>query len=252
MSPTTRIVLFNFWEYLTFVANSLVFLLIGLDVNIPQLVAAIGPILVAVLAVLGSRALVVYGLLWLLKRRGPPVALAYRHVLFWGGLRGALSLALVLSLPITFADRELLRVMTFGVVLFTLLIQGTTMNLLLQRLGLVARDQAELEYERQHGRLMSARAAHDRLAHLFRAGMISPATWEQVSPELEAQIHAYREAQEAMLQEQPQLQAAELDDARREGLRAQRAMLSALLASGVISEPVYDELVSEVDTALTA
>ncbi|HEU5090307.1 MAG TPA: cation:proton antiporter, partial [Roseiflexaceae bacterium] len=137
MSPTTRIVLFNFWEYLTFVANSLVFLLIGLDVNIPQLVAAIGPILVAVLAVVGSRALVVYGLLWLLKRRGPPVALAYRHVLFWGGLRGALSLALVLSLPITFADRELLRVMTFGVVLFTLLIQGTTMNLLLRRLGLV-------------------------------------------------------------------------------------------------------------------
>jgi CPA1 family monovalent cation:H+ antiporter len=61
MSPTTRIVLFSFWEYLAFIANSLVFLLIGLDVNIPQIVANIGPIIVAMLAVLLSRALVVYG-----------------------------------------------------------------------------------------------------------------------------------------------------------------------------------------------
>jgi monovalent cation:H+ antiporter, CPA1 family len=163
MSPTTRIVLFNFWEYLAFVANSLVFLLIGLDVNIPQIVANLGPIAVGVAAVVVSRALIVYGLTWLATRGRKHVSLAYQHVLFWGGLRGAISLAHVLSLPAAMAERELLRVMAFGMALFTLLAQGTTMQLLLRRLGLVQRTEAEPEYERRHGRLRAARAANARV-----------------------------------------------------------------------------------------
>jgi CPA1 family monovalent cation:H+ antiporter len=251
MSPTTRIVLLNFWEYLAFVANSLVFLLIGLDVNIPQLIAAAAPIAIGVLAVLASRALVVYTLTWLVglvrRMHVPP---AHRHVLFWGGLRGAISLALVLSLPTTLADRELLRVMTYGVVLFTLLAQGTTMSVLLRRFGLVARAEEELEYERRHGRLMAARAAHERLAQLYRSGMISPATWARVDMELSARTEAHLAAQQVLLQERPTLQKAELDDVRREGLRAERAILAELLSSGTISEAVYEELVTEVDAAL--
>ncbi|NTU78013.1 MAG: Na+/H+ antiporter, partial [Chloroflexales bacterium] len=154
MSPTTRIVLFTFWEYAAFIANSLIFLLIGLAINLPDLLAQIGPIAVAVTAVLVSRALVVYGLTWLSNRRRGRVPLRYQHVQFWGGLRGAISLALALSLPASFADRDLVLVMTFGVVLFTLLVQGTTMHRLLKHLGLVEREEAELEYERRHGRLM--------------------------------------------------------------------------------------------------
>jgi len=67
----------------------------------------------------------------------------------------------VLSLPATWAERDLLRVMTFGVVLFTLLVKGTTTSYLLRRLGLVGRGKARLEYERRHGQLMAARAALD-------------------------------------------------------------------------------------------
>jgi CPA1 family monovalent cation:H+ antiporter len=250
MSPTTRIVLFNFWEYLAFIANSLIFLLIGLDVNIPHLAANLGPIAVAVLAVLISRALVVYVLTWLTNRRQPAVQLAYQHVLFWGGLRGAISLALALSLPAAFADRELVRVMTFGVVLFTLLVQGTTMQLLLRRLGLLERAESELEYERRHARLMAARAAQSRVQQLHQQGMISTSAWEQLAPELEQQLESALAAQQTLLREQPALQAEEREDAWREGLRAQRAMLAALLRDGVISEAIYEELVTEVDAAL--
>ncbi len=89
MSPTTRIVLFNFWEFLAFVANSLVFLLIGLDVNLREIGSNIVPILIALGAVLLSRAVVVYGLTALTNlRMADKLPLAYRHVLFWGGLRG--------------------------------------------------------------------------------------------------------------------------------------------------------------------
>lgn len=250
MSPTTRIVLFNFWEYLAFIANSLVFLLIGLDVNIPQMLPYLMPIGIALVAVLASRALVIYSLSWLANLRGRRVSLSFQHVLFWGGLRGAISLALALSLPASFGDRELLRVMTFGVVLFTLLAQGTTMSPLLRRLGLVQREEIELEYERRHGRLMAIRAARDRVQQLTRAGMISAATWDQVSEMLDERINAASQSQRELLDEHPHLREEERDDARREGLRAERAMLASLASGGVISERVYEELVSEVDARL--
>ena len=251
MSPTTRIVLFNFWEYLAFVANSLVFLLIGLDVNVQQITTHIGPIAIAVLAVIASRALVVYGLTWLTNRRSPAMPLAYRHVLFWGGLRGAIGLALALSLPAALPDRELLRIMAFGVVLFTLLGQGTTMQILLRKLGLIEQAPEEaIEYERRHGRLMAARAARDRLERLHQSGTISVTTWNTLSPEFDQRIHNQTEAQHTLLAAHPELVAEELDDARREGLRAQRAMLATLFSDGVISDRVYEELVAEVDAAL--
>lgn len=250
MSPTTRIVLFNFWEYLAFVANSLVFLLIGLDVNIPQIAANIGPIAIAVLAVLISRVAIVYGFNWLIGLRGRRVPKPYQHVMFWGGLRGAISLALALSLPASLVGRDLLRVMAFGVVLFTLLAQGTTMQFLLRKLGLVQRAEEKLDYERRHGRLMAARAARERVEQLHREGMITAATWERLAPALDDQVRTHLNAQHELLGQMPSLQAEELEDARREGLRAQRAMLSGLLRDGVISEPAYEELIAEVDAGL--
>lgn len=252
MSPTTRIVLFNFWEYLAFVANSLVFLLIGLEVNIPQLVSYARPIAVGVLAVLASRALVVYGLSPLVSRHNHLVPRAYRHVLFWGGLRGAIGLALVLSLPQNFPERDVLRVMTFGVVLFTLLVQGTTMSPLMRRLGLVRRDESVLEQERRRGKLMALNAARERLEQRFRDGMISRPTWELIEPELEEEIRRSHDAQLELLRARPDLREEEAADARREGLRAQRAELLSLYSDGVISERIYAELASEVDAALAS
>lgn len=250
MSPTTRIVLLSFWEYLAFVTNSLVFLLIGLEVNIRQLAAAAFPIAIAVLAVLMSRALVIYGLTWVANfwRKGQShVSVAYKHALFWGGLRGAISLALVLSLPATFQDREILRVMTFGVVLFTLLAQGTTMNMLLRRLGLTERNEKELEYERRQGQLLAARAVHERLAKLHADGSISETAWETIAPHYGKELSKYQAAQQDLLRAEPSLREAELENARREALRTERATLARLQSDGIISEPVYEELVADVD-----
>jgi CPA1 family monovalent cation:H+ antiporter len=254
MSPTTRIVLYNFWEYLAFVANSLIFLLIGLDINIDQIVGQLGSIAIAVVAVVVSRGLVIYGLTFLTnlvnKKKKKNISLAYQHVLVWGGLRGAVSLALALSLPASFADREELKVMAYGVVLFTLLAQGTTMQLLLSWLGLIRRDESELEYERRQGRLMATRAASERVAQLYRDRVISTDSWKQLTTELEGQFETESTARDQLLREEPALQLQELEKARREGLRASRAMLTSLQSNGVLSESVFEELVTEIDAAL--
>lgn len=250
MSPTTRIMLFNFWEYLAFIVNSLVFLLIGLDVNISQLIETLGPIGIGIGAVVLGRVIVVYGLTWLTNFTSKKIPMTFQHVLVWGGLRGAISLALALSLPTNFPQRDTLRVMTFGVVLFTLMVQGTSMQWLLRKLGLIQRADVQLEYERKRGRVVAARAARERLHKLHEEGSISAATWKKLSKDLDDDLKEQVDAQHALLKDTPNLQEDELTDAAKEGLRAKRAALSKLLSDGVISYKVYHELVTEIDAEI--
>ncbi len=251
MSPTTRIVLFNFWQYVAFLANSLIFLLIGTQMNLAQLGAAWQPIGWAVLAMLAARAVVVYGMRWGIGRTCEPLPASWLHVLAWGGLRGAISLALVLSLPASLgADRALIQVMAFGVVLFSLLVQGTTMNPLLQRLHVVARSEAQEDYERRHARLIAVRAASEHLDRLHRQGLLSSQAWEVLRPDLDRHVAAMADAVRQVLQAAPDLQAKELDTARRELLRAQRSALAVLRRDGQIGDEIYDELAQEIDAVL--
>jgi monovalent cation:H+ antiporter, CPA1 family len=252
MSPTTRIVLFNFWEYVAFLANSLVFLLIGLDVNIPALLAHWQPVAWAILAVLISRTVVVYGLAWIINRTDEKIPLAWQHVLNWGGLRGAVALALALGLPAGLgSDRELLRVMAFGVVLFTLLAQSITMRPLIRRLGIITRHPAQVEYEIRHARLTSLRAADAHLDRRHREGLISTHAWEKLKDDLGLQIARLADAVRVILQSEPALESEEFDTAWRELQRARRGSLIGLRQDGVISEDVFEELSAEVDAQLS-
>jgi CPA1 family monovalent cation:H+ antiporter len=120
------------WEFLAFVLTAIAFLLIGLAIPLQTLGNAAVPIAWGVAAVLVGRALVVYGLLGgssrLAYRFGaaPWVPLSWLHVMNWTGLRGAVAMALALSLPGDVPDRTLLQGTAFGIVLFTVLVQGTT------------------------------------------------------------------------------------------------------------------------------
>jgi CPA1 family monovalent cation:H+ antiporter len=251
MSPTTRIVLFNFWEYLAFLVNSLVFLLIGLQVDIPALITSYREILWAVGAVIVARIVVVYGLGWLVNRVGEPVSLRWKTVLAWGGLRGALSLALALSLPVSFgSDRFLLLTMAFGVVLFTLLIQATSMQTIVRKLGIIIRSPVQIEFEMRQAELTASRAAEAHLTRRFREGLLSSHAWEKIKPRLQEQNAQLARAVRAVLRAEPSLEEEELEVARREVLRAKRGAYLGLRRDGVISEEVYSQLTTQVDALL--
>ena len=247
MSPTSRIVLFNFWEYIAFLANSLVFLLIGLQVNIPDMLSNGQPILWAILAVFLARVIVVYGLSWLSRRVIEPISLDWQHVLNWGGLRGAICLALALSLPASMgSERDLLRVMAFGVVLFTLLLQSTTMKTLIRRLHLVTRSDAQVEYEIRHARLTALRAADARLDRLHEDGLLSTHIWEKLKLYINQNAASLGTAVRDLLLSDPALEAEELDTGWRELNRAQRSALLGLRSDGVISDETFERLTTEV------
>jgi monovalent cation:H+ antiporter, CPA1 family len=127
----------DLWEFLAFVANAALFLLMGLTVHVAGLTTYPGPVLVGIAAALAGRAVVAYGLGSGLPLWGFSLSRAERHVVFWGGLRGAVALAAALSLPAGFPYRAQLLAMTYGAVLFTLLVQGLTISPVVRRLGLL-------------------------------------------------------------------------------------------------------------------
>ena len=123
----------SFWDYAAFVANSLVFLLMGIRMAREHFLGGWFSVFAAILLVLISRAVAVYpccSLLWRTKLR---VSLPHQHVLFWGGLRGALALALALSLPDEVPQRDAIVGISFAVVAFSIFVQGLTMKPMLRR-----------------------------------------------------------------------------------------------------------------------
>jgi len=250
MSSTTRLVVFNFWEFLTFLVNSFVFLLIGLVVDWPLLVRNWQAILWGILAALLSRLIVVYGLF----PRAKTIPHKWKHILDWGGLRGAISLALVLSLPSTLgldASGQLLA-MVFGVVLFTLLIQGTTMNWLVQRTGIIERRVERDEYDRRRARVVTARAAYGHLEKIHKAGMISKHVWDIINNTVNPYTKELTDAVQEILLSHPEVETEELDAAWREYLQYQRVALNELFANRGITEDVFNDLTSRIDDLLTS
>jgi len=124
-----------FWEYMAFVANSLVFLLMGMSEAHQNLVAVWVPALGAILLVTLSRAVAIYPGCYLFSRSALRVSLRHQHILFWGGLRGALALAPALGLPAEIPKRELIIAVSFAMVAFSVFAQGLTMSPLLRRMG---------------------------------------------------------------------------------------------------------------------
>ncbi len=127
-----------FWEYVGFVVNSLIFLLIGLRLGLEKISAVWLPTLIVIVFVTSGRAVAVYACCALFRRSKLRVSRNHQHVLFWGGLRGALALALALGLPNDTPLHDEIISVSFAVVAYSVIVQGLTMKPLLRRLGEIA------------------------------------------------------------------------------------------------------------------
>jgi CPA1 family monovalent cation:H+ antiporter len=143
MSAGTRTAMQSFWEYISFVMNSLVFLLIGLEIHVRELLQNWASVALTIGAVFLGRALSIYLLVPLSNCFAEKIPLRWQHVAVWGGLRGALALALALSLTTAFPYREQILNLTFGVVIFSILVQGLTIKPLVGILKLANGDDAK-------------------------------------------------------------------------------------------------------------
>jgi monovalent cation:H+ antiporter, CPA1 family len=250
MSPSTRIAVETFWEYVAFALNSIVFLLIGLEVNFQALLDSWQAILVAYLVVTGGRALIIFGASSLLRRTRERIPWAWSAVLAWGGLRGALSMVLVLSLPKDFSHRELLVSMTFGVVILSILVHGLTMSPLLGWLDIVRGQKERAAYELISGKLHAYHAALEEIGQMPLVHYTDPEVLANLRREYEQKIKREMASHNELHIDKQQFHEEELLWARRHLLLVEKGKVIEAFRKGVLSQAVQEKLLAAIDTLL--
>lgn len=251
MSASTRLSVSSFWEYMAFLSNSLLFILVGSSIEFSGLMANSKLIAIAVLAVLIARAVSVYGLSRLFAGK-EPIPTKWQHVIFWGGLRGALSMALALSLPVDFPHRAELIHMTFGVVLFTLLVKGLSIEYLVKHLQLRLNDQHQVQYQKIAARLMTLSAQEQALAALLASRQIDSDTFTSLDQELKREHAKHAKELTELKMLAPHLKQHEEQRTRFELAVVGRERLQELFKAGQLNEEQLSSLLLETDEQLEA
>ncbi|MCU0886415.1 MAG: Na+/H+ antiporter [Rubritepida sp.] len=257
-SAQTRIEARATWQFIEFVLTSLIFILIGLELNdiLARMQGWSAPAL-AGLALAVSAALIVSRFVWIfpaavlprlspaLRRRDPMPSAAQLTVLSWAGMRGVVSLAAAIALPLDFPERDLIIFLAFCAILATLVLQGTTLEWVIKRLGLVMPAPADgiepEEAEVRHAAAVAMLGAIERRAQDLLYGPIA-----------QDLLHEHRDRAGHLGRVARGGGAAAAERAARRALRlealdAARAVLLARQAGGALPEEIMTKLAQELD-----
>jgi len=173
------------WEFIAYVCNALLFLLVGLSVEPGLLIQHSGAITIAIVLVLLVRALTIHSMVPLVVRlfHLNVIGQAERHIMWWGGLKGGLAIAMALSIPVGVPGREMLLAMTVGVVVFTLLVNASTIRVLMKSLGMDRMDDNELA-EFNTGSKRAEQNAVEVLDGFRRVGVLSKGAYQRIADDV--------------------------------------------------------------------
>lgn len=242
--PSRVLALQGFWEVTGFAINVLLFLLVGMQIDGRMLVSEAGPIMIAVVALHAGRAVAVYGCFAILRALTKDVVPArWQHVMVFGNIKGALSMAAVLALPSALPHRDRLVTIVFGVTFVTLLTQALPFSRVLNMLGLAHGSNDVFDAAR--ARLIAARRGQSELDSLLATGLLSRsehaerrAVFQRVIIDAEASLRS------------PEADAA--DDAIIDGavLTGQKVALVDAARRGLVSTVTADREIGEIDRRL--
>ncbi|MCF7971312.1 MAG: cation:proton antiporter [Methylococcaceae bacterium] len=215
------------WEFLVLIFNSLLFVLIGMSVDLIQLVHFWQPVLWATIAVSAARAVSVYLLIPATTRSFslPKIGWAERHIMWWGGLKGGLAIAIVMAIPATVPEKQLLVILTLGVVLISLLINASTIRWLMHFLKmdvLGKTEQAQLKQSMQQ-----VTQSVDKVLHSFATLHLFDNAMETT---IEYELHRTLDAEQITLTDEQLVKQAHL-----QALRAEREEIEYLYEIGVVN-----------------
>lgn len=249
LMPQSQVAIHSFWEYVAFGVNTFLFLSVGLSTdprslfeNLPAILAAMGCLVV-------GRAAGVYipFLLIRLTRRAEAIPLRWQHVFLTGNIKGALSIALVLSLPETTPMRETLVDVVFGVTFLSLTIQGLGLPWTMRKLGLVSEDAYAKEVAALQGQLIGSRAAQRELDELVASGLVSRTDFERLRSVYQTRIAA-AERELRRLQEKHITEGARsLLATRRRLIDAERAGIAKAVRGGLLPEEAGEHIAASLD-----
>ncbi len=263
VAPTTRIQARAVWDFLVFVLNGFIFILIGLQLGALREAIPSGMFMPLMLSgALVSVTAIVVRLIWVpvaawiprvlspsLRARDPMPAWSGLFIIGWTGMRGIVSLAAALALPLTtaagapFPFRAEIILITFSVILATLVVQGLSLAPLIRALNL--KEDGTLEREEMQAREHAATAALVRLNEVANEGWTIPEHLDQMRVHYGNRVQRYTKDGTA-----PECTAETIEIFRRlrhETLTAERLAVIGLRNDGVISDDVLHRLEHELD-----
>ena len=250
LSATGKVAIRSVWEVAAFGVNSVVFLLVGLQVELAHLLRALPDIGWGLLALTAGRAASIYLPLLVLRPAGWRVPFAWQHLLVWGNLKGSLSMALALSLPAALPERERLVAVVFGCALVTLTVQGLTLTPLLRLMGVGGAGAAEREIQLRQGELLASRAGQAELDRMQKLGLLPLGVFQRQR----AAYQGVAARSERQIRELLILNTREEErhgrSVRRRLLLVEKAALREAVGSGLLGPDVGDELLRRADAAL--
>ncbi len=251
MNPRTRLLVSEFWDFLAFFVNSIVFLLIGDQINFASLGGNLDLILVAIAAILATRAIMVFGLGAISNSIAKSdISLREQIILWWGGLRGSVSIALALSVPVVLEGRQEIINIVFGVVLFTLLVQGLSTQFFLEKLDLIG----DQPLKQQFSELLARRVALNRvLQHLKELDIellpeIEPEFYRYQQSLVQGQLKGVEDEIEKLQQEAPQLRELTMTQLREQLLDIEADTYAEFIRAGRLTtnlSPLLQEIMAE-------
>ncbi len=250
MSPTTRVSLHSFWEVAAFIVNSLVFLLVGIQLVVEDIFVNKWIILTTILLMIVSRALCVYGFGAGLKALGLGYDRRWLHTMNLCGIRGSVPMALALGLAPDFAGRSLLLSVVYGVVLYSLVLQGFLAARLIKGFGLSESSAEEKEFEEGLGRATSLKAAIRSLEDMGHEGQYARSVLDRVTERVRSEKQRVLAEVSRMIEAHGRLQQAQELRVQRRVVLAQKAALAEAVRRGTISEGTHHHLVAELNGAL--
>ncbi|MBO3458368.1 Na+/H+ antiporter [Aetokthonos hydrillicola Thurmond2011] len=206
MSARTRLVVSDFWEFLAFFVNSIIFLVIGDQIRFTLLRDNLGIIATTVAGMILTRAIAIYFLGFLSNRfANSQISVRKQTVLWWGGLRGAVSIALALSVPISIPERGAVIATVFGSVLFTLLVQGLTIQPLLEKLQLIGDQPLRQRYLELVARQAALNRVQQHLSQIDKRPGIEPEFCSYLETQVDEKIKQLSAEVDQLQEEFPNL-----------------------------------------------
>jgi CPA1 family monovalent cation:H+ antiporter len=246
-----------FWELLVFLVNALLFALVGLQLHdIASRLPITGALLLDALWI--SLAVVAIRLFWApiityvprflfkgIRDRDPYPPWQWPVIVAWAGVRGAVSLAAALALPIAVPDRDRIVFVTFAVILFTLVGQVLTLPALMRVLGV--RDDGGADREDAKARIKAAEAALARLDELALEGWIYDDTLERMRGQYRFRTNRFRARYDGTDDDGAEERSQQFQRLRRELLAAERDAVLRLRNEGLITEEVMQRVQRDID-----
>ncbi len=243
MNPRTRIIVSEFWEFLAFFVNSIVFLLIGDQIQFANLGLNLAAIMVAIVSVIVARLVGTFALgsfsNLTVKSK---ISTADQTVMWWGGLRGSVSIALALSVPTALPERDLVIAIVFGVVLFTLLVQGLTVKPLLQALNLTGNQEIRQQYNEMIARRVAFNRVKEYLQGIEARPDIQPEFYRYQMALIQGQLDDIEQELGELVRDYPSLNDYAAEQLREELLSVEANTYAEFVSSGQLNRELAPTL----------